>query len=253
VHRDLVSRIDPILQPKIAIPITLKKQSHAGALELHHRGIVKSLLSLTVVLASLSAAGETADQPSAGTVVGTVSPDRPGRETHRLAILLDAGVPDGVGVSAAFRPMHWVRLELGLLENSVSPGIRGGVTLIPFNYWVTPTMTLEAGHFFPGNANRLAQKLSVNSPAWMRPLLQDFNYDFANAHLGLELGSSRFAFYLHGGLSYATSTVRNVQQAWQQNLDQQPSTSSPTITSAKDGKVTAVGPSAKLGFVVYFL
>jgi hypothetical protein len=136
-------------------------------------------------------------------------------------------------------------LEAGVLENTVSPGIRGGVTLIPFNFWITPTLTLEAGRYFSGNANGLAQKLSHN-PSFNSPLLQDFNYEYGNAHLGLELGSSRFAVYLHGGLTYLVSTVRNVELALQQN------TGDPSI-QAKDAKVTYRGPSAKLGFVIYFL
>jgi hypothetical protein len=215
---------------------------------LQNRLSVKTLLSLMVALGSFTAVGETSEvgRP-AGTVESTATADRPARESHRFGILVDAGVPDGVALSVGFRPLRWVRLEVGVLENSISPGLRGGLTLIPLNYWITPTLTVEAGHYFSGNANRLVQRLSHNESAFIQPLLQDFNYEFGNAHLGLELGSSRFAFYLHGGLSYVTSTVRNVQLAFQQ------SSSDVSVKDAKDVKVTYRGPSAKLGFVVYFL
>jgi hypothetical protein len=207
---------------------------------------VKTLLSLVVVLGSFTAVGETSEvRAPAATVESTATADRPARESHRFAILVDAGVPDGFGLSLAFRPLRWVRLEVGVLENTVSPGIRGGATLIPFNFWITPTLTLEAGRYFSGNANGLAQKLSHN-PSLNSPLLQDFNYEYGNAHLGLELGSSRFAVYLHGGLTYLVSTVRNVQLALQQNTGD-------ASIQAKDGKVTYRGPSAKLGFLIYFL
>src|SRR5262249_59335036 len=53
---------------------------------------------------------------------------------HRFGLMVDAGLPDGIGVSAAFRPTYWLRLQLGVLENTASPGGRAGVTLMPFHY-----------------------------------------------------------------------------------------------------------------------
>jgi hypothetical protein len=78
------------------------------------------------------------------------------------------------------------------------------------------------------------------------PLLRDFSYDYANAHLGLELGSTRVAFFIRGGLSYVKSTLHNVQLALQQATGD-------ASLRANDVGITYRGPSAKLGFIVYFL
>ena len=182
-----------------------------------------------------------------GTVQQTLEPvESSSPSYHRFAVLADAGVPDGIGVSGAFRPAYWLRLQLGMLENTASPGVRAGLTLMPFNFWITPTLTLEGGHYFEGNANALVRKFSSNLGS-DKSILSDFNYDFVNAHLGLEIGTRRVAFYLRVGESYVTTTLRNVQQFLQQE-------SSGNVTiEAQNIKASYRGPSGKLGFVVYFM
>jgi len=204
---------------------------------------VKSTLCLPVLLVALGAAAE-----PAGTVQqAPESVEDSSPSYHRFGLLVDAGLPDGIGVSAAFRPTYWLRLQLGVLENTASPGVRAGVTLMPFNYWITPTLSFEVGHYFEGNANSIVRQISSNFGA-DKAILNNFNYDFVNAHLGLEIGTRRFAFYVRVGESYATSTLRNVQQF----LQQQSSGNNVTI-EAQNIKASYRGPSGKLGFVLYFM
>src|SRR4051794_18607446 len=69
---------------------------------------------------------------------------------------LDVGVPDGAGASVVFRPAPWLRFAASGLHNAVSPGVRASATYAPFSPGLTPSLTLEGGHFFPGNANGVA-------------------------------------------------------------------------------------------------
>ena len=205
---------------------------------------MNSTIYLAVVLGSVSASAEPVSVAQSGVKSEPIAVNS-SNSFHHWGVLLDAGLPDGLGVSASFRPVYWVRFQLGALENTVSVGARAGVTLIPFNYWITPAVTGEYGHFFEGNANNIARFIT-NDQTINNPMLQHLNYDFLNAHLGLELGSKRVAFYLRGGVSYVWTTVRNVQQFLRQNAND------PSIT-AQDVHGTALAPSAKLGFIVSFL
>ena len=71
--------------------------------------------------------------------------------------MLDVGFPDGASASAVFRPYSWLRADLGGSYNLVSKGVRGGVSVVPFG--MGPSATLEAGHYFDGNANGIARNV----------------------------------------------------------------------------------------------
>ena len=65
----------------------------------------------------------------------------------------------------------------------ISKGVRAGATLLPFGSG--PSATLEAGHYFEGDANGLAQRFA--GPTFSSALLERVGYDYANAHLGPRL------------------------------------------------------------------
>jgi hypothetical protein len=147
-----------------------------------------------------------------------------------------------------------LRASVGGGYNMISKGVRIGVTLLPFGRG--PSGTLEAGHYFDGDANSAAAKLfgpGVAASAFS-PTLQHFGYDYVNAHLGLDFGYKRVTFYIHGGLSYVQTHVYNV--------DQIINTSAPTIngetssgqqvTVPQGVSIKAIGPSGKIGLIVYF-
>lgn len=163
-----------------------------------------------------------------------------------LGVLLDVGVPDGVGLSLAVRPFSWLRLHGGGTSDLVSGGVRGGASfIVPVPFFIQPSATIEGGYQFPEKSNWLASQFS-NNPYFSNPWLQQIGYGYINGHLGLEMGNSRFTFYIHGGLSYIRTTIRDFQQ---QLIAQ--STSSPSLVLTNPN-IDGVIPSAKLGFVVYF-
>lgn len=161
-----------------------------------------------------------------------------------LGLMLGAGVPDGATASATYRPFSWVRGEVGMAYNMISKGVRAGVSVLPFG--AGPSATLEVGHYFDGNANGIARSFAGSS-FQDSAILQRVGYDFANAHLGLDFGSRRVVFFLHGGMSYIHARIHNV------NDDVPGSTASggTTVTFNQDPTVRVVTPSAKLGFIFY--
>src|ERR1700690_2945931 len=78
------------------------------------------------------------------------------RRLPQLGVMADAGLPDGANASLVFRPLRWLRVHGGGGYNMVSAGVRGGATVVPFG--MGPSATLEAGHYFDGNANGAVQR-----------------------------------------------------------------------------------------------
>ena len=169
--------------------------------------------------------------------------------TH-LGVLLDAGVPDGVGASAVFRPWKWLHVHAGGTYNGISGGIRVGATVLPPVFFpILPTATVEYGHAFEGDANWIARAVA-SDPSFDNPSLKRVSYDYVNGHLGLEIGSqNRFLFYIHGGVSYVHTTIHDFQKT----IDQNGANTSDTTITAKDPKANLLVPSGKIGFIVYFL
>jgi hypothetical protein len=175
-------------------------------------------------------------------VQSEVAPKSPG-STH-FGALLDAGLPDGGGISVVFRPWYFLRVHAGVANNLFSTGFRGGVTVVPFNFWITPSLTVEGGYLPPGDANNAVRMVS-GDPSFNSAALKDISYGFGSAHLGLEVGPPRrFTFCLRAGLSYLDGNLGGLQTMLQQS-DQ-------TVQS-KPLHVRMTLPSAKLGFSIYFL
>jgi hypothetical protein len=161
--------------------------------------------------------------------------------------MVDAGLPDGANASLVLRPFSWLRAHGGGGYNMISKGVRIGATLLPFGSG--PSATLEAGHYIDGDANGLAQRFAGSSFA--SPLLERVGYDYANAHLGLDFGSRRVTFYIHGGMSYVRADVHNLDSVVASTASMNGGNGSTEISIAKDPTVRAWFPSAKLGLIVY--
>lgn len=160
---------------------------------------------------------------------------------------LDIGVPDGLMLSAVVRPAWWARLHAGAGSNSLSPGIRAGAALTPFGSG--PSLALEAGHYFEGDANGLVEGIT-GAPSEAHAVLRRIGYDFANAHLGLEFGQERVQFFVHGGITYLRTTVHDVNAVINEDSTSQQSM---TIDITKDPTVVAMVPSVKIGIIAYLL
>ena len=162
--------------------------------------------------------------------------------------MADAGVPDGANAALVLRLAPWMRIYGGGGTNTVSAGYRGGLSLLVPTV-VSPSLSLEAGHFRDGPANGLVRAF-VGGDGVLRPLFERFGYTYLNAQLGLEMGSGPVQFFIHGGVSYISTTLHNADavlaNATAANRD--PST---TVVLRSDPVVRVWVPSVKLGLVVY--
>lgn len=189
--------------------------------------------------------------PSAASVDAVAQPasPAPAPALTTIGLMMDVGLPDGMNAALVYRPTEWLRTHGGGSYNMISYGVRAGVALIPFG--VGPSLILEGGHYFEGNANGLAKKFA-GAGFQNNAMLERIGYDYANGHLGLELGSRRVTFYIHGGMSYFRATVHNLDSVVQKEAaNNGGDTSSTTVSVKQDPIVKAWTPSAKLGLIVY--
>jgi hypothetical protein len=165
----------------------------------------------------------------------------------RIGVMMDAGVPDGANASLVFRPRKWLRGHLGGGYNLVSPGVRAGVAVLPFGSG--PSLTLEGGHYFDGNANSIAHKIA-GAGFKDSALLDRVGYDYANLHLGADFGYRRVTFYVHGGLSYVRARIHNFDSVVQSQASGY-STDMTEVSVKRDPVLKVFGPSVKMGLIVY--
>ncbi len=173
---------------------------------------------------------------------GTQDPER----LAPFGLLLDAGVPGGTGLLAAFRPSPYVRLHLGATHNGLRLGGRAGLTLLPLSGAYTPSFSFEIGHTLPGDVTRLARRMADTSQP-PTPSMERVSYSYASTHLGFEVGQpQRFMLFLRGGVSWvqlAVPDVRGLAEPFLESLGAE---------GARGGRFFDLVPSAKLGLVVYF-
>jgi hypothetical protein len=208
-----------------------------------------SLLGLGLLLLGTSPA-RAADALAAPAGLPTVSrtEDAPvARALPMVGVMADVGLPDGAAASLVLRPKKWLRVTGGGTYNMISSGLRAGASLLPFGWG--PSLTVEGGHYFDGDANGLIRRFAGASYQ-SNAVLERVGYDYANAHLGLDLGYRRVTFFLHAGFSYIRATVHNVDSAIQSSM-QSDGSSSTTLSVKQDPIVRAITPSAKLGLIVY--
>jgi hypothetical protein len=195
--------------------------------------------------ADLPVGAESSKQGEDMSVAATAVPVSPKR-LPIFGLMADVGVPDGFIGSLAIRPWKWLRFCAGGGSNSISYGWRTGITLLPFGQG--PSASLEYGGYLDGDANAMAKTLGYGSS----PVLQRVGYQYTNAHLGLDFGSRRFVFFLHGGVSVLWGQIHNLNA-----VIPAPTASDASVTGTtqlvvpQDPNARVVTPSVKLGFVVY--
>ena len=167
----------------------------------------------------------------------------------RLGLSMAAGVPDGAVLSGVYRPLDWLRLSAGGSWNYFGFGLQGGAGVAPFHLPIDPTFNVEVGHYFDSDMSWVADQ-SAGVPTELRPLLKDVGYNYANAQLGIELGSSRrFVFFVRAGISYFWTTVRGASQVT--NNYTTTTGSQTAVVRIADPELRATLPSLKLGVLFY--
>ncbi len=169
-----------------------------------------------------------------------------------IGIGLDGGAPGGGGFTLLVRPLWWLRLNAGLAYNVAGFGYRGGITLAPGAWAVTPTLNLDVGQYLSGDLNKFVtvNDPNVNVANAERALLGKTTYRFGTAQIGLEFGSQRrFSFYLRGGITYFDSTLSGAQVT--ALVQAHNPTAGTTITIRGDPKFSAIVPCASLGFNIF--
>lgn len=177
----------------------------------------------------------------------TLAPTHGLASPGRVGVMTEVGVPDGGTAKLVVAPARALRLQAGVAHNLVSTGLSAGLTLVPLDTWATPTLSLDIGHFPEGDANPLARKLSGDG-ALASPLLDEVGYDYASAHLGLELGRRWVTVMLHAGASRITTRARGLEAELADRAD---ATMPPQISFTTDPQVTIWAVSARIGLLVY--
>jgi hypothetical protein len=160
-----------------------------------------------------------------------------------IGIGIDGGAPGGGGLTLLVRPLWWLRLNGGLAYNVAGYGFRGGITLSPGQWAVTPTLNLDAGRYLSGDFTKFVTVTDPNEAS----TLSHTRYTFATAQLGLEFGSQRrFSFYIRGGVTYLLSSISasDAQAVLSGNT-------SGVNWSAGKTTVSALLPCASLGFNLF--
>jgi hypothetical protein len=211
-------------------------------------------VALTAGLAHSAAAQSAVTWPTSAFGRASAMRDAAPRATEtksalpKLGAMLDVGLPDGIMGGLSFRPQPWLRLQAGAGSNAISPGIRGGVVLVPFG--AGPSLTLEAGHYFEGDANGLFASFA-GSEYRNNAIAKRVGYQFANFHAGFEVGQERFTFFLHGGISYLHTQLHSVDEVL--GATEAGRNAAATYGIGGDSSIDAWIPSLKLGFIVHLV
>jgi hypothetical protein len=165
-----------------------------------------------------------------------------------IGVMTDVGVPDGATVSLVYRPVAPLRVSVGASHNLVGPGVRAGITLAPVPFWVSPTWSLSVGHFAERDANPVARMVTGDA-TYSSPALEQFGYNYAEAHVGLAFGRRRASFYLDGGVARVVGNVRNLAALGAGSEPDEDDLTSVSYT--EDPSVTVTTLSARVGLVIY--
>lgn len=168
-----------------------------------------------------------------------LAPATASADVRRFGLMVDAGLPDGANGSLVYRPFSFLRVHAGGGHNLVGAGVRMGMDLLPFGSGVS--LSVDGGHFFTGDANPLMKLLGKEDEV---EALRNVSYDYANFHLGFEVGQKYATFYVRGGVSYINGVVKDPGMT---SLD-----AYTDIAFHGDPKVKAWAPSARVGLIVYF-
>jgi hypothetical protein len=102
---------------------------------------------------------------------------------QRYGAQFDLGVPDGATIAFVVAPVRTIDVSGGISYNAFSFGVRGGGAWTPLRGRISPTLSVDVGHFAEGDANPLARLVSGNSK-FSSAALDRIGYDYADAASG---------------------------------------------------------------------
>lgn len=162
-------------------------------------------------------------------------------ETYpQFGLALTVGAPDGAVLSFTYSPWYWVMVDAGFAY-TLAPGFVLGLEFRPIDFFVSPVLRGEYGHYFSGNtADQIKKWAGVPEAQW--PLIGNASYDWFSGLVGIAFGSRRgFTATIEGGIGYlslnakgGTATVGNV------------------LVTTSEWKATSVMPVARLSFLYFF-
>lgn len=197
------------------------------------------LASLLTVLLTASAGEGTSPPLLTAEGVARHHDGKPASDLPFVAVMIDAGLPDGIGASLVVMPVSFLRVHLGALTNGVGAGVRLGATVLAFPTWpVRPMLNVDAGYVFGGHAAWVLD--SITDPR-LKALVSGANVGFLDAHAGFEFGSRNVALVLSGGISWIDV-----------DLGRQSLTLGNTAVTTGSTSLRGFIPSARLGFMFSF-
>ncbi|WP_242589634.1 hypothetical protein [Corallococcus macrosporus] len=170
-------------------------------------------------------------------------------DPERLApfgLMLDAGMPEGAGLSGVIRPSPHLRLHIGGAHNGLRGALRAGLTLLPLRGKFSPSFSWEFGHAQAASMKTLNQRLGDRTqlPA---SSMERVGYTYFSTHLGLEFNATRrLSFFVRGGMSVMEMDVPSLQK-----LDE-PFRDSLSPVETQSWMMRKLEPSGKLGFMFFF-
>ncbi|NOK14709.1 hypothetical protein [Corallococcus exercitus] len=213
-------------------------------------GAVSIVTAAAVVLAAHSAVAQTAPQAQLPQVQAQQGEGRRRmNDPERLApfgLMLDAGMPEGAGLSGVLRPSPYLRLHFGGAHNGLRGALRAGVTLLPLRGKLSPSFSWEFGHAQAASTKTLNRRLA-DSTQLPTSSMERVGYSYVSTHLGLEFNATRrLSFFVRGGASFMEMDVPSLQK-----LDE-PFRDSLSPVETKSWMMRTLQPSAKLGFAFFF-
>jgi hypothetical protein len=169
-------------------------------------------------------AQQTQHQPSA-----QLSSD--GGSKLAFGMQMSLGVPDIASAALVVSPwLPWMKLDIGGAFDGLNGGVVGGLSIDPIDFIISPTLTLDAGGFFPGTIPGVSKSPSIA-------------YTFEDVLAGLELGKrSGFKLFLRGGVAHMDVSADNLSKAF----------TLPNGAAITGASASVWAPAAKLGFNLMF-
>jgi hypothetical protein len=168
----------------------------------------------------------------------------PPRRLPIFGVMGDAGLPDGLNASVVVRPLSWMHAHAGFGSNGFARGYRAGISVLPLGQLLS--LSAEAGRYGDGDVSQLVARFAGN-PGDGSSALKQIRYDYANAHIGLDMGKRRAVFFIHGGISLVRATLGEMHTYG-------PATSDTEVTvSGRPTVHLTAAPTFKVGLIVYFI